>query len=261
MKTITGIILLSFIAAYSSAQASIINAASTAQDDVAAAIAAAVDGDSVIIPAGTSTWTTGVNVSGKAIRIQGAGSGRIIGRSLSSVTVGSGAKTFTTQSGLSINIGQVLRVVRRVIQADGNSDVSGTFVEGIVTTYSGTTLTLDITSTGGSGTYAAWYIATNPLTTINYTTTSGAAFSITPATGNVEVSGVKFLCPAALGYALYLYDASPSDILIHDCWFKVQPNEPAIRAETNSVVIYQCSFDSAFSAVEAIMVKWENTAG
>jgi hypothetical protein len=217
---------------------------------------AVLDGDTITLPAGAFTWATGVTIT-KAIKIQGAGSGRIIGRTLTSNTVGTGSKTFTTQSGLSITNGQTLRIVRRVIQTDGSNDVSGTFMLGTVTSYSGTTLVMNITSTGGSGTYAAWYIATEPLTTINYTTTSGSAFSITPTNGNVELSGIKFVCPGPLGYAIYLNDASPSEILIHDCWFKVQPNEPAIRAETNSVLIYRCSFDSPFSVVEAIMIKWE----
>ena len=216
---------------------------------------AALNGDTITLPAGTFTWFTGVTIT-KAIKIAGAGSGRIIGRTLTSSTVGTGSKTFTTQSGLSISGGQTLRIVRRIIQTD-SGDVSGTFMLGTVTSYSGTTLVMNITSTGGSGTYAAWYIATEPLTTINYTTTSGAAFSITPTTGNIEVFGIKFLCPGQLGYAFLLYDASPLEILIHDCWFKVSQNEPAIRAETNSVVIYQCSFDSPFSVVEAIMMKWE----
>ena len=211
----------------------------------------------MVIPAGASTWTTGISVSGKAIKIQGTGSGRIIGRTLTPNSVGTGSKTFTTQSGLSITGGQTLRIVRRTIQTDGSSDVSGTFMMGTVTSYSGTTLVMNITSTGGSGRYAAWYIATEPLTTINYTTTSGAAFSITPTTGNVELSGIKFICPGPGGYGMLLYDASPLETLIHDCWFKVKPNSPAIRTETNSVVIYQCSFDSPFSAVEAIMMKWE----
>jgi hypothetical protein len=261
VKTITGLIFLLLLAVSGSAQAGVINGASVSRSDVAAAIHSAVNGDTVVIPAGVSKWTTGITVSGKSIKIQGTGSGRIIGRTLTPNSVGTGSKTFSTQSGLSIAGGQTLRIVRRTIQTDGESDVSGTFMEGTVTSYSGTTLVMNITSTGGSGTYAAWYIATEPLTTINYTTPSGAAFSITPTTGNVELSGIKFICPGPGGYAMLLNDAFPSETLIHDCWFKVHPNEPAIRAATNSVVIYQCSFDSPFSVVEAIMVKWENAAG
>ena len=49
-------------------------AASASRADVVAAIQRATDGDTVTIPAGTATWTTGVN-TGKAITLQGAGVG------------------------------------------------------------------------------------------------------------------------------------------------------------------------------------------
>ncbi len=48
-------------------------AASCSQEDVQAAIDSANDGDIVIIPACTSSWSSSVNIIGKAITIQGAG--------------------------------------------------------------------------------------------------------------------------------------------------------------------------------------------
>jgi hypothetical protein len=48
-------------------------AASPSATNVQTAINGAVDGDIVIVPAGSATWTTGVVVSGKSITIQGAG--------------------------------------------------------------------------------------------------------------------------------------------------------------------------------------------
>jgi hypothetical protein len=71
------------------ASAATINAASCEHDDVQAAIDDALDGDTVMIPAGTCTWTTTVDVGTqtgwnppvydtKAITIQGAGVGRTI---------------------------------------------------------------------------------------------------------------------------------------------------------------------------------------
>jgi hypothetical protein len=53
-------------------QAATITAASTAQKDVAAAIASAQDGDTVQIPAGDSTWSSTVTIT-KAITLKGAG--------------------------------------------------------------------------------------------------------------------------------------------------------------------------------------------
>ena len=263
MKTIAGLILFSLFLIR--AEASIINAASVSQADVSAAINSAANGDTVVIPAGTSTWTTGISVSGKAIKIQGAGSGRIIGRTLTSTTVGTGSKTFTTQSGLSITTGQTLRVVRR---ADGSTfskvDTRSTYMEGTVTGYSGTTLVLNVTSTSGSGTYATWFIATNPLTTINFTGTSGQGFSLTaPSSGNIELSGIKLTSnhpnPA---YGIRIFNGL-STTLIHDCWFSaLVGGAQLISSATNTAVVWNCSFDAPFFQTElGIQFKWEDATG
>jgi len=55
--------------------AATINVASCSQTEVNAKVASAVDGDTVVIPAGTCTWTTQLTALGsaKAITIQGAG--------------------------------------------------------------------------------------------------------------------------------------------------------------------------------------------
>ena len=57
-------------AASSAAQARIINAASPSLADVRKAIASAADGDTVIVPAGTAAWTSGLTIT-KGITIQG----------------------------------------------------------------------------------------------------------------------------------------------------------------------------------------------
>lgn len=59
------------------AQAATINAASPSRVDVGNAVNAAANGDTVVIPAGTATWTTGLTLT-KAITLQGAGIGRTI---------------------------------------------------------------------------------------------------------------------------------------------------------------------------------------
>lgn len=51
-----------------------IKAASCSQADVAAAIALAEDGDTVSVPAGTATWTTGLSLGSKSLILIGAGS-------------------------------------------------------------------------------------------------------------------------------------------------------------------------------------------
>jgi hypothetical protein len=73
-----GSLLATLILALSgSAEAAIIRAASVSQSDVSAAIALATDGDTVIVPAGTASWTRALTIS-KAITFQGAGIGNTI---------------------------------------------------------------------------------------------------------------------------------------------------------------------------------------
>lgn len=73
-------VLLAFLAAplfflcLPSARAATINAASVSQADVAAAVLSAVNGDKVVIPVGSATWTTALSIQ-KAITLQGAGIG------------------------------------------------------------------------------------------------------------------------------------------------------------------------------------------
>jgi len=76
-----------------SAQAGTVQAMSAARSDIERAIASAQDGDKVIIPAGSATWTTGLitNVS-RALTIQGAGIGQtIIYDNVPKLTGGSGS--------------------------------------------------------------------------------------------------------------------------------------------------------------------------
>lgn len=72
------------------------------------------------------------------------------GTSLTSVAVGTGAKAFTTQSGKSWSLGQRLRAA---------SDDGSKVIEGPVTSYSGTTLTITADFTAGAGSHADWNIS------------------------------------------------------------------------------------------------------
>jgi hypothetical protein len=67
--------------------------------------------------------------------------------SSSSVTIGTGSKTFTVASGLSWSAGHP------VIAISGSN-----FMDGTVTSYSSTTLVINVTSVLGSGTYSSWTI-------------------------------------------------------------------------------------------------------
>lgn len=66
------------VTAWTRTEGAIITASSVSRDDVAAAVSSAVDGDTVIIPSGTATWTNGLSIVEKAITIKGAGSDQTI---------------------------------------------------------------------------------------------------------------------------------------------------------------------------------------
>lgn len=87
------------------------------------------------------------NISGNAPSIEAG----LTATSTSSVTIATGAQTFTIQSGKFFFAGQYLIIA--------NSANSAQFMHGSVTSYSGTTLVMNITDTGGSGTFASWNIS------------------------------------------------------------------------------------------------------
>ena len=79
-----------------------------------------------------------------------AGPSAYAGTSVSTNTIGTGVElTFVTQAGLSWGVGLRARIAAGV----------GVFVEGPVTSYSGTTLRLIPDLASGSGSYSAWVIA------------------------------------------------------------------------------------------------------
>ncbi len=71
--------------------------------------------------------------------------------SVSSVLIGTGSKSFTVAAGLGFVIGMSVTIANTAAPANR--------MYGFVTAYSSTTLTVNVTSTGGSGTFAAWTIA------------------------------------------------------------------------------------------------------
>jgi len=68
---LVGLMAGTFLTVFGQAQAATIRAASPSRADVGTAVAAAADGDTVIVPAGTASWTATLEVT-KGITIQGA---------------------------------------------------------------------------------------------------------------------------------------------------------------------------------------------
>jgi hypothetical protein len=71
--------------------------------------------------------------------------------STSSTVIGTGSKTFTVESSKPYQVGTPLRIT-------DSAAPSTNWMDGIVTAYSGTTLTVDVVSYAGSGTKTSWNI-------------------------------------------------------------------------------------------------------
>jgi hypothetical protein len=103
------------------------------------------------------------------------------GTSTSSVTIGTGAKSFTTQAGKLWQTGQYVMVA--------NTSAPSNYMLGQVTGYSGTTLNITVPAggTGGSGTLSAWSIGIAPVPgtflALGGGTLSGLLTTATPASG------------------------------------------------------------------------------
>lgn len=97
-------------------------------------------------PKASGTWPSGVSLVGAP----GADGSLYATTSVSSIAIATGSKAFTVATGLSFVAG--LRV--RAASAAGPAN----FMEGLVASYSGATLTVTVDVTGGSGTKTDWNI-------------------------------------------------------------------------------------------------------
>jgi Collagen triple helix repeat (20 copies) len=95
------------------------------------------------------TGAAGTNGTNGATGASGAG---YYATSTTSLTIASsGSITITTQSGLAYVAGARVRFIYQTNSAD--------YMEGTVTSYSGTSMVVSLTNSGGSGTFATWYIS------------------------------------------------------------------------------------------------------
>lgn len=93
-STFLAILVILMFTLVQKASAATITAASCSQASVAAAVASAVDGDVVAVPAGSCGWLTPVLISNKSISIIGAG----IGATVINTTGGGGAISWQTKA-------------------------------------------------------------------------------------------------------------------------------------------------------------------
>ena len=182
-------------------------AAGSTSAQVTSAINSASTGTVVKLNAGVYLWTGRVTIN-KAITLRGAGADRpnFQAVSASSVAVGTGTKTFTVRAGLRYVVGETVRVTCRTAIAN--------WMQGTVTSYSGTTLTLNITSTGGAEpSLHGWYTAPRPRSLSNPTLTSSCSggreatlspgMPVTPETQSMSRLGQRRTRPASRSLAAH----------------------------------------------------------
>jgi hypothetical protein len=105
------------------------------------------DGQYAYKPTSNAWWTkTGGAWVSSSAPAMGYG-----GTSVTSFLIGTGSKAFTTLAGLAYVVGSRVRV------ASNANPVN--YMEGLVTGYAGTTLTVNVTRVGGSGTFADWNLS------------------------------------------------------------------------------------------------------
>lgn len=119
--------------------------AGAASATAAAASASAASGSATAAAtSATNAATSETNAAASAARLQGT--------STSSVAIGTGSKSFTTQSGKFFDTGKFVLIT-------DDAAPSTNWMFGQVTAYTGTSLTVNVLAIGGSGTKTAWTIS------------------------------------------------------------------------------------------------------
>jgi hypothetical protein len=236
------------------AEANTVTAASCKTSDVQKAIDSAAGGDTVLIPAGNCTWTSGVTISGKGVSVQGAGSGRIIAINQDALSIATGTLSITIQAARvdgTYPLGPVVGQTLRVFQLPNRQN----WMQGTVTSFDSSTgaLVMNITSTSGTAANTLqghWCIATVPQTVIsNNATGATPMFLVAEDTAHhTEISGIKFLQGTTIQAGAYdvgiQFTSGGQAVLIHDCWMESGAGSAQIEAQVNRGVVWNCSFDS-----------------
>lgn len=120
----------------------------------------AADKATATAAAGTATTQAGIAttkageaaVSAAAAANSAAGALSVVATSTTSLSIGTGSKVITTQSGKGFAVGTRVQIAR-------TSAPTTTYMAGLVTDYTGTTLTVTVDETVGAGTHTDWTIS------------------------------------------------------------------------------------------------------
>ena len=238
-------------------------AASANTSDVAACITAASEGDTINVPAGTVTWTSGVTI-GKGLTINGAGTSRMIAHDNGStlVAIGTGSKTFTIHHHYMPRFSSPRSPWADVKFSMWAHPQTGCRARSQADAGTGA-LVMSITSTSGSGTYAKWAVRTVPSTVTQYIdgtacTSQIPLFTINQDTvAKVQISNMEFTPGTTCRQSIFqINNANANDTgkkaWIHDTWIQVNPSLSTpggagtnpIESASNQFVFYNFSCES-----------------
>ncbi len=162
------------------------NAATSATSAATSATSAATSATNAATSA-TSAATSATSAATSATNAAGT----LYSTSTTSLAIGVGTKTFATQTGKNYNTGQF-------IIAASNANTAN-YMHGQVTSYSGTSLMVNVLDVGGSGTFADWDISvsgnagpsgggTGTVTSVSVTTANGVSGTVANATTTPAVT-------------------------------------------------------------------------
>ena len=152
------------------------------------------------VPAGTSPVSPSIpGVIFTAVSAPQIGLGYAGVTSTTSMTIGTGSKTFTTNVSSTDTAFIVGNRVRLIYDATN-------YMEGTITAFSGTSMTVNVDTTAGSGTYTTWSVGLTGVVNTGVTSFSGGSTGLTPATatsGAVTLAGTLGIGYGGTGQTSY----------------------------------------------------------
>lgn len=154
-----------------------------------------ITGANTVVNASDNPGSSRIDLTIEAIQTPGYG-----GTSTTSLAIGTGSKAFTTQAGLAWQVGGRIRATSAANTAN--------YMEGVITAYSATTLTVNVDNTGGSGMQNDWNLnsagdkgATGAAGSTGAAGTNGAGYGGTSTSSISFGTGSKvFTTQAGLAY-------------------------------------------------------------
>lgn len=200
--------------------------------------------------ASTSATTASTAATDAAAQV-----GKLAGTSTTSVAIGVGSKSFTTQASKFFEVGRALKIVSA-------ANPTTHFMAGVVSAYSGTSLTVTVAVSGGSGSRADWNIYVSGEVGQAGTLEIGTVTALAPgATPTVTNAGT----PSAANLSLGLPVGKPSGLAF--TWSTATTNDdPGTgRLKLNSTSfaaatkIYISETDADGRPVAALIATWDDS--